>query len=63
MSQTASEAQAPQERFCVHVRKPRCPRCDSTDLQTIRSSKMSGTLTIRRARCRHCQAMLFVFVE
>jgi len=45
------------------VRRPRCPACQSSNIQTIRSSDQGDGTTKRHTQCRDCQHRFFVIVE
>jgi len=47
----------------VFIDRPRCPACDSTDLQTIRSQDQHDGTTARRTTCKACGHRFFVIVE
>jgi hypothetical protein len=47
----------------VFIVRPRCPRCGSADLQTIRSKDQGDGTVERRTQCRSCFHRFFVVVE
>jgi len=47
----------------VYIERPRCPKCGSIDLQTIRSRNQGDGTIERRTQCRGCFHKFFVVVE
>jgi len=47
----------------VYIPWPRCPACNSRDLQTLRSEDQGDDSTCRTTLCRECKHRFFVIVE
>jgi len=47
----------------VFIERPRCPKCGSADLQTVRSKNQGDGTVERRTQCRICFHRFFVVVE
>ena len=47
----------------IFLERPRCPVCDSCDLQTLRSQRQSDGSTKRRTQCKTCRHKFFIILE
>lgn len=47
----------------VFLERPRCPECESTSLQTIRSQLQEDDSRKRTIRCRVCGTRFFLILE
>ena len=47
----------------VIVERPRCPRCQSANLLTIRSQDQGDGSVLRKTRCRRCSYRFDVVIE
>jgi len=61
MSQTQQQKRL--ERPIVFLEKPRCPSCNSADLQTKRSAKNGDASTSRNTTCRACGLKFVIVIE
>ena len=53
---------AERDRY-VYVERPRCPRCTSPKLKTLRSEDQGDDSTMRTTVCRDCRHKFYVVVE
>jgi DNA-directed RNA polymerase subunit M/transcription elongation factor TFIIS len=61
-SHTTAPDQAERLRY-VFIERPRCPRCGSAALVTIRTETTGDESLTRRTRCRECQHVFFIIWE
>jgi hypothetical protein len=65
VTEAAAQPRTPRKWLTLHVKRPRCPRCNSYDLaheNTPHSDPLTGAAE-QHKRCRGCGAWLIVLVS